>query len=115
MEDLLLQLLNSFGFPVMLQGSLGENDAYPDHFFTFWERPSYDGVHYDNNATTCIYDYDVNFYSNNPDYPYKYIKDAKKLLQANGFMLSGNGYGVASDEPTHTGRGIRALYEEREV
>lgn len=114
MEDLLIELLESFGFPVYLQGSLNE-DEYPDNFITFWERPSYDGAHYDNDAVSCVYEYDVNFYSVNPDYPYKYIKDIKKLLKANNFILSGNGYGVSSGVKTHTGRGIQATVLEREV
>ena len=113
MEDLLLRLLESFGFPVYMQGSIGED--YPDNFFTFWERPSHDGSHYDNDAVSCIYEYDVNFYSVNPDYPYKYIRDVKKRLKENHFILSGNGYPVASDVETHTGRGIQAIFLEREV
>lgn len=115
MEDLLITLLESFGFPVLLQGTLSPDEAYPDHFFTYWERPSHDGSHYDNDAVSCVYEYDINFYSNNPDYPYKYIRDAKKLLKENKFILSGNGYSVQSDEVTHTGRGIEATYLEREV
>ena len=115
MEDLLISTLESFGFPVFLQGSLGKEDAYPDDFFTWWERPSYDGAHYDNKAVSCVYEYNIYFYSNNPSHPYEYIKKAKKLLQSKNFILSGNGYGVTSDETTHTGRGIEAMFIEREV
>lgn len=115
MEDLLIKLLESFGFPVILQGTLGEDEDYYPNFFTWWERPSYDGAHYDNDAVSCVYEYDINFYSSNPANPYKYIREAKKLLKSNGFILSGNGYSVASDVTTHTGRGIEATYLEREV
>lgn len=99
----------------MMQGTLAPDESYPDHFFTWWERTSYDGSHYDDKAVNCVYDYDINFYSIDPSYPYKYIREAKKLLKENGFILSGNGGAVASDEPTHTGRTIEALYSEREV
>lgn len=110
MEDKLIEILESFGYPVIRQGSLGQDESYPEHFFTFWENDSYDGGHYDNCDVSCVYDYDVNFYSIDPNLTYSKLKEAKKLLKANGFIISGNGYGVASDEDTHTGRGMNALY-----
>ena len=38
MEELLVQTLESFGYPVRRQGSLGAQEQYPDHFFTFWNN-----------------------------------------------------------------------------
>lgn len=38
MEDKLIELLESFGYPVFLQGSLGSGDDYPSSFFTFWGK-----------------------------------------------------------------------------
>ena len=37
MEDLLISTLETFGFPVMLQGALLPNEPYPADFFTFWK------------------------------------------------------------------------------
>lgn len=110
MEDKLIELLESFGYPVIRQGSLAEGESYPDDFFTFWNNNSNDGSHYDNEAASIIYDYDVNFYSNSPDHTYTKLRGAIKLLRSEGFIISGDGYDVASDEDTHTGRGINALY-----
>ncbi len=112
MKDLLIQLLESFGYPVRLQGSIGENEAYPDSFFTFWNNDSYDGNHYDNNPANYIWSFDVNFYSTNPALVNSKLLEAKALLKSNGFIISGKGYDVASDEPTHTGRGMNALIIE---
>jgi hypothetical protein len=113
MEDKLIELLKTLCGEVHQQGSLA--DVWPADFFTFWERPSYDGAHYDNNAVSCVYEYDINFYSTDPAKPYEYIRKAKKLLKENGFILSGNGYPVDSGVTTHTGRQIQASYLEREV
>lgn len=110
MEDLLIELLSSFGFPVRLQGSLAEDEPYPDNFFTFWNNSSESSGFYDNDENNIVYDYDVNFYSVNPEAVYSKLREAKQLLKANGFTVSGDGYGVASDEPTHDGRGMNVLY-----
>lgn len=110
MEDLLIEILESFGYPVRLQGSLLPDEPYPDHFFTFWNNNSYSESFYDNNEKSIIYDYDVNFYSIDPELVYTKLREAKKSLKAAGFIISGDGYSVASDEQTHDGRGMNVLY-----
>ena len=112
MKDLLISLLESFGFPVFLQGSLSENDPYPESFFTFWNNETPDGAHYDNEAINYIWNFDVNFYSVDPELVNSMLLQAKALLKQNGFIVAGKGYDVATDEPTHTGRGINAIIIE---
>lgn len=110
MEDKLTELLETFGYPVFRQGSLAKDEPYPDDFFTFWNNDSSDGGHYDNEAVSTVYNYDVNFYSNSPDNTYGKLREAIAILKSEGFIISGDGYDVASDEDTHTGRGVNALY-----
>ena len=83
MEDLIIKTLSVLGYPVFLQGSLLDNQPYPESFFTFW-----------NDAADAQ----------------SFHEDAKKLLRQQDFAIAGAGYDVASDEPTHTGRGISAKY-----
>lgn len=113
MEDLLISTLETFGYPVMLQGSLLPNEPYPDNFFTFWNNDSSDGTHYDNAAASVLYTYEVNFYSNNPANVYDVLRDAITRLRNAGFVISGDGYSVASDEITHDGRGVDVEYLRR--
>lgn len=113
MEDLLIDTLSMFGYPVMLQGSLLPNEPYPDDFFTFWNNSSRDGTHYDNAAVSVLYRYEINFYSNNPANVYSVLRAAITKLHAAGFIISGDGYSVASDEPTHDGRGVDVMYLRR--
>ncbi|MCI8868156.1 MAG: hypothetical protein HFE61_08500 [Anaerotignum sp.] len=114
MEDLLLSTLGRLGYPVFRQGSFSKKDKYPEHFFTFWNNSSADGAHYDNGAVSCIWDFDVNFYSTDPALAYGALEKARQALKENGFIISGKGYDVGSDEATHTGRGMNALFLEME-
>lgn len=110
MEKLLIKLLESFGYPVRLQGSIAADEKYPDSFFTFWNDDSEDGTHYDNDAINYVWYFEVNFYSTDPDLVNTALLEAKALLKTNKFIITGQGYDVASDEPSHTGRGMNVLY-----
>ena len=109
MKEFLIELLESFGYPVFLQGSLGVDCAYPESFFTIWNNSSDDNNHYDNEPVSFTWSFDVNFYSVNPELVNNMLLEAKAVLKANGFIISGKGYDLMSDEPTHTGRGMNAL------
>lgn len=110
MEDFLIRILSEFGYPVKLQGSLAAEEAYPDHFFTYWENEGEEKAHYDNGARANVYDYDVNFYSIDQTQAYEKLREAKRKLVEHGFIVPGNGHSVGSDEPSHTGRGIHVFY-----
>ena len=113
MKDLLVELLETFKYPVFLQGTLHEDEKYPDSFFTFFNNDTSDEKHYDNKPLSFLWDFDVNFYSNDVDLVNTILLEAIELLKQNGFIISGRGYDVMSDEPTHTGRGVNALFLER--
>lgn len=113
--DILIQTLQSFGYPVRRQGSFASSEKYPDHFFTFWNNDSNGESHYDNASHATIWEFDVNFYSIDPDMTYKKLQEAINKLKKANFIVPGKGYDVGSDEPTHTGRGINVLFIEREV
>lgn len=112
MEDNLIQILETLGYPVIRQGSLSPDEEYPDSFFTFWNNDSPDHSHYDNAEYGTEWDFDVNFYSTDPEKTYKVLADARIKLKQNKWIIPGKGYDVASDEVTHTGRGMRAFYLE---
>lgn len=114
-KDLFINILTKkFSYPVRLQGSLSDTETYPDSFFTFWNNDVSSDSHYDNKQNKYIWDFDLNFYSNDPSLTNSVLMDAIKEIKTHGFIVSGKGYDVISDEPTHTGRGINLLYEEME-
>lgn len=112
MDEKLMEILKPLGYPVKLQGSLQPDEAYPNHFFTFW-NDSADGISfYSNNEGAILWAYSLNFYSTDPLKTNSVLLEAKALLKNAGFIVSGGGYDVPSDEPTHTGRGISLLYRQ---
>lgn len=114
MKENLISILSTFGYKVMLQGSLLPKQPYPDSFFTFWNDDSSDQAHYDNQAISYVWRFTVYFYSTNPELVNTVLLNAKDLLKQNGWIVSGKGYDVATDEPTHTGRAIDLLFLELE-
>lgn len=114
MEDKLIETLEGLGYPVKLQGSLLPDEPYPDSFFTFW-NDSADGISfYSNNEGAILWAYSLNFYSTDPLKTNSVLLEAKALLKAAGWIVSGAGYDVPSDEDTHTGRGISLLYRQEQ-
>lgn len=110
MEDKLIEILEGFGYPVFRQGSLSDDEGYPDSFFTFWNNITEESAFYDNENHSETGDFDVNFYSTKPDLIYSELQKAKKALKQNKFIIADAGHDVISDEPTHTGRGINVLF-----
>lgn len=110
MEDALIELLESFNFPVYRQGSLTDDASYPSDFFTFWNNESPNHAHYDNSDFGTAWNFTIYFYSDNPDNTYSILAQAIATLKAAGWIVPGKGYDVPSDEPTHTGRGIEVYY-----
>ena len=110
LEDLLIETLGQLGYPVFLQGSLTEQ--YPESFFTYWNNESDDESFYDNEPHSILWIYDVIFYSEDPELVYCIMKDVKKKLKDNRFIVTENGNSIKSDEPTHIGRGMKVLYKQ---
>jgi hypothetical protein len=112
-KQLLIDTLSSFDYPIYQQGSMSNDEQYPDSFFTFFNNETNDDAFFDNQETMTIWDFDLNIYSIDPEVVNSALLEAKPLLKQAGFIVNGVGYDVLSDEPTHTGRGINILYIEK--
>lgn len=108
-------LTEAFDVPVIQQGSLSDDDTYPDDFFAFWNSNSSSSDFYDNTKNAIIWEFELNFYSNNPEHTNACLLIAAQVMEAHGWIIDGEGYDVVSDEETHTGRGFTmVLIEPRE-
>lgn len=112
MEDNLILILEQFNYPVFRQGSLTEDDPYPKTFITFWNADSADHAHYDNDDYATEWTFDIYVYSADPALTYSLLDEIRTQLKSNGWIMSGHGYDVMTDEPTHTGRGLTIRYLE---
>ncbi len=109
MEDNLIELLETFGYKVRRQGGFLEDEAYPDTFITFWNASESEAAAYDNETKRVVYMYNVNVYSDDPGVTFSLLRDIRKLLKKNGYIITTRGRDVISDEPSHTGRGLDAV------
>lgn len=112
MIQTLIDLLEEYGYPVRRQGSFSPTEKYPEAFFTWWNPETESISFYDNAPDATVWDVDVNFYSTSPALVYSTIDSVIEKLRTNGWIVSGKGMDVASDEPTHFGRGVQALFRE---
>lgn len=104
MKSELINVLNTFGFPVYRQGSMSSEEVYPSSFFTFWNFETPEDKHYNNEASRAVWGFWVYMYSDDPSIVDAKLEEARKLLKSNGWIIDGKGEDVASDVETHTGR-----------
>lgn len=110
-SDLLYDTLDAeFHLPIYRQGSMSEDEDYPESFFTFWNNSTEDDSFYDGEELRTNWSFDLNFYSSDPSIVFSTLIAAKTALKKVGFIPDGNGYDAPSDEETHTGRGMELLY-----
>lgn len=106
MEDQLIELLESFDYPVFRQGSIAPEQQYPDTFLTFWNTTEEGQSFYDNETASVVWQFRVYSYSISPITAYSVLAAARKLLKENGWIMQSRAYDVRSDEATHVGRGM---------
>lgn len=115
MKELLIDALESV-MPdrVFLQGTLDENEEYPDSFITFFTDLTADGEHYDDETQSVVWYFTVIFYSSDPRLVAANAVPAeiKTVLEAVGFICQGKGQDIPSDRPTHTGWAMDFIIKE---
>ena len=110
MDKELIAILQTFGYPVLRQGSMASDAKYPPTLVTFWNNSSNEQPYYDNAGRGVIWDYNIFVYSSDINKTYSVIEDIRAALIAAGWICGSHGFDAASDEPTHTGRGIEVVY-----
>ena len=112
MKQKLIDLLETFGYPVSLQGSYEEGGTLPNSFFTFWNYES-EPIFYSNGVGRTVWTYNVYFYSKDPNLTNTVLKQACNLLRKNNFFVGGE-YDIESGVQGYTGREVEIKYIDGE-
>lgn len=103
MKEQLIAVLEDFGYPVFLQGSLNGAEDYPESFFTFWNFDTPEEMFYSGEPIGAWHGYWVYFYSTDPLKVQTVPEQARQSLKAAGWTPDGKPHDINVDVPTHTG------------
>lgn len=113
MKEQLITILETFGYPVFLQGSFEPDEAYPDSFFTFWNFDTPEDAFYSNDANAAVWGFWVYFYSIDPAAVEDIPEQARLALKSAGWTLDGRAHDINVERPTHTGAFFTALFYDK--
>lgn len=112
--DHLIACLEKYEFPIYLNGTnLGEDEDYPDSFFTFFNTKTTSSMFYNNVARKIEYLFEINFFSTDTEKVNEMTADLAGYLKSKGYFIVGEGLDIYAGEPTHTGRQLIVKYTKR--
>lgn len=115
MKELLISILERFcPNDVYLQGTLNENEAFPQKFITFFVTDTEDIEHFDDALVATAWNFAVIFYSNDPAEVNTIPAQISAALKAAGFIPQGKGRDIASNIAGYTGWAMDFLIRENE-
>ena len=114
MKTFLIETLETLGFPVILQGTIAENEPYPNDFITFFTTDTEENAAFDNETALTTWNFQIGFYSSNPAHVATESKRIRATLKNAGFIPQGKGYDIPSGVETHTGWICEFYYLENE-
>lgn len=112
MKDKLISVLETFGFPVYLNGTLNDEDDHPDSYFTFWNYQTENDRFYNNVCIRTVWGFWVYFYSTDPEAVNTIPLRAAEKLRAEGWIVEDHGEDTRTKETTHTGRILSCRFIE---
>lgn len=115
MKELLIDTLSSLGDPVILQGTLAEDAAFPPCLITFFTIGSPEAAAFDNDTALTAWEYQITVYADDPLVVKSKSEEIRAALKAAGFIPQGKGKDIPSGEPTHTGWTCNYIYLENEM
>lgn len=115
MKEQLIQILETLGYPVFLQGSLNPNEAVPESFFTFWNFSTPEQGFYSNQPTAAEWGFWVYFYSTDPEKVETVTEQARQAFSSNvlDWTVSGKANDISSQRQPYTGAMFTVYYYEK--
>lgn len=112
MKKKLIDILEKICPNVFLQGTLNENEAFPESFITFWTNYTDDTSFYDDDPKSEVWDFNVIFYSSDPTLVETKSAEIRAALKAEGFIPQGKGNDIPSGTQSHTGWAMEFIYKK---
>lgn len=106
------EVFEKTGLEYSRQGSYGEDDEYPESFFTFWNFDTPEEGFYDDKANRSVWYWQVYYYTKDPATLYSKMDEFIRLAKEVGFVVEGRGQDIPSDRPDYPGRMITIKYME---
>ena len=114
MKEQLISILEEFcPNGVFLQGTLNDDEEYPQKFITFFTADSEYDSFYDDDPNRINWSVSVIFYSSNPAEVQTVPPQIIRALKNAGFIPQTAGIDVISDVQTHTGWAMDFIYPEQ--
>ena len=112
-ENVILELikrLECYGYPVLKQGSMSNDDEYPETLLTYWNPENNVISYYDNRPQRIAFTFWIYCYSTSYKTVLSIMDRIESDLRSAGYLIASKPYDVDSDVPTHTGRMISVTY-----
>lgn len=103
-------VLEDTGLPYFRQGSLMEDEPYPDSFFTFWNLSTEEERFYDDEPHAAVWTWQVYFYTRDPSLLYSQMDALLASARSAGFIPASRAFDLASDLDEWSGRTVRLQY-----
>ena len=108
--DELYNVLDAYGLPLYLQGTLGADEDYPDNFITYWIEDSKGNAFYDNDSNETDWSISIIYYTHDINSIKEFIPKLIDDLKINKFKVIGKGFFTPSDKPNCVGWILPAIY-----
>ena len=96
------KVLKTLGLPIYMQGSMRQDENYPELFITYLWFDSSNLWAFDNSTIATNYACQIAIYGVSPDAIDNTVAQVVEVLKNSGYTIDGGGRMISSDEPTHT-------------
>ena len=106
------EIEEEYKIPYSRQGSYEIDEELPPDFFTFFNVDSTFEKFYNNTPKACTWDWQILFYTKNPENLYRGLEIFIEKAREKGFLFESRGRDIMCDEPNYVGRTLKTTYVE---
>ena len=112
LENVFRDIEAETGIVFSRQGSYEIDEKLPNDFYTFWNTASDYDEFYNNKPSRCVWEWNIFYYTNNPENIYSGLEIFIEKAREKGFLFESIGRDIMCDEPNYVGRTLKTTYVE---